>query len=336
MESEKSAPPPAIVSFATADQASRRIAGVAAAARVARQLVEAGEGPIWLIVPEPLTQAAMADLDRLVGSHIVRIADKQVLQEMLDQHEISIEAVAAAPEIRASTILMATGKESDGPVSRLLNRPISRAISAALLRFSGIRPLHATIGTAFIAVSMFAALMLGGAPGLIAGGILFHAASVFDGVDGEIARATFRTSRGGAALDSMVDIATNFAFIAGVTVNLAAAGIPDALIAGGWGLALFLLGLLLLRLVPARREGQFVLDQLKQLHRGRMSRPVAQLVRWATIVSSRDFFALLFALLILAGWPISILYIFAAAATVWIVVVVSVAWTRSSGVERSA
>ena len=338
MESEKSARPPAIVSFASADQASRRIAGVAAVARVARQLVEAGPGPIWLAVPGggPLTQAAMADLDRLVGSEVVQIVDKHLLPELIDQYGIPAEAVVAAPEMRASAILKATGKASDGPVSRWLNRPISRAISAVLLRLPGIRPLHATTGTALIALSMFTALMLGGAPGLIAGGLLFHAASVFDGVDGEIARATFRTSRAGAALDSIVDIATNIAFIAGVAVNLAAAGIPNALLAGGWGLALFLFGLLAMSLVAARDEGQFMLDQLKQLHRGRMSRSVALLARWATIVSSRDFFALLFALLILAGRPIGILYIFAAAATVWIAVVIAVAWKRSSKAERSA
>jgi len=39
------------------------------------------------------------------------------------------------------------------------------------------------------------------------------------------------------------------------------------------------------------------------------------------VVSSRDFFALLFAVLILLGWPMGVLYIFATAATIWIVFV---------------
>ena len=330
--------PAAIVGFASADQASRRVAGVAAAARAARQLAEPGGRPIWLAVPGggPLTQAAMTDLDRLVGVGAVPIVDSHLLPGLLDQHGIPAENVVPAAEMRDSDILKATGKASDGPVSRWLNRPISRAISAALLRLPGIRPLHATIGTLLIAFSMFAALVLGGAPGLIAGGLLFHAASVFDGVDGEIARATFRTSRAGATLDSIVDIATNLAFIAGVIVNLAAAGVANALLVGAWGLALFMLGLLVMGVVSPRHGGQFMFDQLKQLHRSRTSGAIARLARWATIVSSRDFFALLFALLILVGRPMAILYIFAAATTVWIVVVIIVAWNRSIRTERSA
>jgi CDP-L-myo-inositol myo-inositolphosphotransferase len=55
--------------------------------------------------------------------------------------------------------------------------------------------------------------------GLIAGGLLFMPL-VFDGVDGEIARATFRSSPAGAALDTGVDMATNLAFMLGVTINL--------------------------------------------------------------------------------------------------------------------
>jgi hypothetical protein len=43
----------------------------------------------------------------------------------------------------------------------------------------------------------------------------------------------------------------------------------------------------------------------------------------ATIVSSRDFYALLFMLLILAGMPAAVLYIFSAAATVWILFVMN-------------
>ena len=44
-------------------------------------------------------------------------------------------------------------------------------------------------------------------------------------------------------------------------------------------------------------------------------------MRFLTIVSSRDFFAMLFAGLILAGVPMAVLYVFAAAASVWILFV---------------
>ena len=69
--------------------------------------------------------------------------------------------------------------------------------------------------TRLLALAMLPVLLLGGETGLILGGILFQAASVLDGVDGEMARATFRTSPSGATLDSAVDIATNLLFVAG-------------------------------------------------------------------------------------------------------------------------
>lgn len=319
----------AVVAFASADTASRRVAGVAAAARIARSLFESGTERVILAVPgAALTPAARADLDRLAAG--AELADADRLDPAL------AGLATAAPSLSAAAILRATGKAGDGPVSRWLNRPISRAISALLLTLPGVRPLHATIGTALIASAMFACLVGGGAAGLIAGGLLFHAASVFDGVDGEIARATFRSSQAGATLDGVVDVATNFGFILGVTLNLVAQSEPQALAAGGLGLALFAIGLLALAGGSALSGASFNLDLLKQeLRRGWLG---PWLVSFVTTVTSRDFFALLFALLILAGVPMAILYIFAGAATVWIPFVgwFVLRWHGPSASERSA
>ena len=67
---------------------------------------------------------------------------------------------------------------------------------------------------------MFWGMLAGGKAGLILGAILFQAASVIDGVDGEMARATFRATDLGATLDSAVDMATNFLFVLGLTIHL--------------------------------------------------------------------------------------------------------------------
>jgi CDP-L-myo-inositol myo-inositolphosphotransferase len=168
---------------------------------------------------------------------------------------------------------------------------------------------------------MFAALALGGEAGLLAGGLLFHAASVFDGVDGEIARATFRSSNAGAALDSAVDVGTNLLFVIGVTLNLGARS-DLAFLLAGWGFTLFVLGLAAIAWRASRAAGPFSLDLVKHFYRRRFAgRLIPWLIEAMTIVSSRDFFALLFALLILAGLPMAVLYLFAAAATVWILFV---------------
>lgn len=117
-------------------------------------------------------------------------------------------------------IVTATAKPGDGIVSRYVNRPISQTVSRFLLRWPAVRPIHATIVTGVLAIVMFLCLIAGGNAGLIAGALLFQAASIIDGVDGEIARATYRTSDFGAFADSLIDAVTNIAFIAGVVINL--------------------------------------------------------------------------------------------------------------------
>jgi len=334
-----------LVTFDSAGDGSRRIAGVAAAARIVREAAEAGCDAAWLALPagQPLAAAAMADVRRLAGGMPVRIvADEEpagaalrLPGDRLIPASAIREMAAGAPvpagagivrldDPRASAeLLRRTGKAGDGPVSRWLNRPVSRRLSALLLRVPGIRPLHATAGTALLAAAMFGALAFGGGPGLVAGALLFQAASIFDGVDGELARATFRASRAGALLDSIVDVATNLLFVAGLAFNLWAGGSDQALPVAGWGFVLFVLGLGAIAWRSARAAGPFSLDAVKHDYGQRFpGRLIPRLIDAATIVSSRDFFALLFALLILAGLPTAVLYIFAAAATVWILFVI--------------
>jgi phosphatidylglycerophosphate synthase len=331
-------PRSAIVAFGSAAEAGRPVAGVAAAARIVRELAEAGFAEIWLVLPDPdrMGARASADLRRLCGAAAVRIArEPPALADGLRVPSDPLPGAAVRLDRTGATaaILAATAKASDGPVSRWLNRPVSRRLSALLLRIPGVRPIHATLGTALLALAMFAALVAGGDGGLVAGALLFQAASVFDGVDGEIARATFRASRSGAALDSAVDVATTLLLVIGLAFNLGTHGEPFAFALAGWGLGLFALGLAIIAWRAARARGPFSLDHVKHDY-GRVSgRLVPMLLRFLTIVSSRDFFALLFALLILAGLPMGVLYLFAAAATVWILFVIgSIAMGRGSAV----
>jgi CDP-L-myo-inositol myo-inositolphosphotransferase len=65
------------------------------------------------------------------------------------------------------------------------------------------------------------------------------------------------------------------------------------------------------------------MDVVKQRYRARFpGAAFARLIRFLIVVTSRDFFALLFALLILAGVPMAVLYIFTTAAIIWIFFVV--------------
>ena len=310
-------PAAAAVRFASGREADRRVAGVAVAGRIVRELAESGFATAWLAVPagEAIDASAMNDVRRLAGKMDVWIGEPPANTQAVIVPPDRADSVDLAGPGAGREILRRTGKATDGPVSRWLNRPISRAISAQVLRIPGFTPLHATLGTVLLALAMFAAFVAGGEAGLIAGGLLFHAASVFDGVDGEVARATFRTSRLGATLDALVDAGTNGLMILGVTINLWSAGHERALLLGAWGLGLFVIGQAVIGWRGARTGAPVDFDLLKRHYRARLP---AVVMDFLTVVTSRDFFALLFAALIVIGVPIAVLYIFATAATIWI------------------
>jgi CDP-L-myo-inositol myo-inositolphosphotransferase len=115
-------------------------------------------------------------------------------------------------------VLQRTGKTTDGFVARHLNRPLSRLVSFLLLSL-GLRASHAS---ALALVVGAAAAFTGAFPGywpLVGCGVLFHLASVLDGVDGELARATLTESDAGARLDILVDNLTHFGCLAAVTLG---------------------------------------------------------------------------------------------------------------------
>ncbi len=227
-------------------------------------------------------------------------------------------AIALAAASRR--IIAATAKSSDGIVSRHLNRPISQTITRFLLRFPAIRPLHGSFAAAVIAVVMVFFLVQGTERGLVIGAILFQVASIIDGVDGEIARATFRSSPRGALIDSLTDALTNLCFIGGVSLNLYIATETLAAMAGASGLAMLGAGLTLIGIRGRKNEAGLTFNAVKEHFRAQRSR----VMTWLTWLTMRDFFALAGALLILAGFAPHALIAFAVVTTGWLAVVMVV------------
>ena len=221
-------------------------------------------------------------------------------------------------------LLKSTGKATDGLVSRFLNRPVSQAISGVMLRhIKGLRPIHATGGTLVGALAMFAALALGGHPGLVLGCLLFHFTSMFDGVDGEIARATYRSSQRGAALDTAVDMATNLLFALGLTLAIHRTYGAHLTTIAGLAFAGLLLGVVLMSLVVSRSGGGGSFDVLKAHYAGRLSRGVGpSIVLFFKTITSRDFFAFLFAALAVLGLAKSIPWFLLVGAGLWLTFIV--------------
>ena len=91
-------------------------------------------------------------------------------------------------------------KPQDGFVSRFLNRPISRRITAFLLKF----PIHPNGWTVSIFVLPLIAgtfLVRGDYASVVIGAAIFQVFSILDGCDGEIARAKNLESKFGERLD---------------------------------------------------------------------------------------------------------------------------------------
>ncbi|MGQ0660952.1 CDP-alcohol phosphatidyltransferase family protein [Sphingosinicella sp.] len=311
---------PAGTGFASAGDADRRIAGVAAAARAVKRLADDGAGQVRLLVGDGiLAPATLADIERVRG-------DAEVVVETGQAPHL--------PLLTAWEIMRATGKPGDGLVSRWLNRPISRRISWLLLLIPALRPIHITAFNALLAPLMLAVLAFGGHAGLIAGGILFHLASVLDGVDGEMARATFRTTPRGATLDSAVDMATNFCFLLGFTINLWQ---RDGAVIGSlgiWSIAAMLIGNALIARRARAGGAPLGYDLLKRS--GRIEGTV-DLVYWLVqTLSSRDCFAFLFMVLILVGLEWVALFIFAGVAAIWFPYVLITMLPRPAGASREA
>jgi len=106
-------------------------------------------------------------------------------------------------------------KNTDGPISRILNRPISLIITKLLLK-TRITPNQITIFSTIIGLVGASFFFSGEYFYLILGGIIIHIHSIVDGCDGEVARLKLRQSKYGGWLDSVLDRYVDAAIILGL------------------------------------------------------------------------------------------------------------------------
>ena len=107
-------------------------------------------------------------------------------------------------------------KEEDGFISRYLNRPLSRKMTARLVDTSltpnGISLLSFSV--ALLGAFLFG---IGGYFWTLVAGLLVQLASIADGCDGEVARLKFSTSPYGGWMDTLLDRYSDGAIVAGIT-----------------------------------------------------------------------------------------------------------------------
>ncbi len=101
-------------------------------------------------------------------------------------------------------------KPSDGPVSKYFNRKISLRITCFLINH-GINTSPNKITNIITLLGLLTAIIIPYNP--IIGGVLVELVSILDGVDGEYARITGKTTRYGAFLDSVSDRIVDLALL---------------------------------------------------------------------------------------------------------------------------
>lgn len=95
-------------------------------------------------------------------------------------------------------------KNTDGPISRILNRPISIKISKLLLK-TNIIPNQISLISFIIGLFGVLFFYFGDYVFLVIGGILVHLSSIIDGCDGEVARLKLIESKYGGWFDAVMD-----------------------------------------------------------------------------------------------------------------------------------
>ena len=96
------------------------------------------------------------------------------------------------------------GKIHDGPISRLLNRPVSIRCSKILVNFN-FTPNQISIFSFLLSLFAAAFFAMGEYRYLAFGGIMAQLASIIDGCDGEVARLKYLSSNFGGWFDAVLD-----------------------------------------------------------------------------------------------------------------------------------
>jgi len=177
-------------------------------------------------------------------------------------------------------------RESDGFLTRLVDRRVSRRLSPLLAR-RGMKPnwitlMGTTIGLAgawLLAQTQYGAHL--------AGAFLFLVAVILDGVDGEVARLTLQETTFGHYLDIITDNLVHVAIFVGLAVGLSRATSDVShlyallLLLGGFGLCALSVYHVLIKASRASPEIE------------------ARATRWLALLANRDFAYLLMLLALL-------------------------------------
>ena len=157
---------------------------------------------------------AATEGDHTLAGAVTRLAQTRPLRAVALPSGCWWQDVDSPQDVLAArgALRRSLGKDTDGPVSRWLNRPLSTRLSMVL---APLRPAPDLVSLVAFGLGLAGAALLAAGQGL-AGGLLVHASSVADGVDGEVARLQLRGGPRGALLDGVLDRVGDAAILAGL------------------------------------------------------------------------------------------------------------------------
>ncbi len=125
------------------------------------------------------------------------------------------ESLKLAEELLLNNLI----KPTDGFISRMFNRPVSKRITRWLVN-TNLTPNALSIISFVFCLIAAALFSIGSYISFFLGGLLAQFTSVLDGCDGEVARLKFQTSRYGAWLDAVLDRYGDAAIVLGIIYGL--------------------------------------------------------------------------------------------------------------------
>lgn len=120
---------------------------------------------------------------------------------------------------------------ADGIVARHVNRPLSRRITERLLS-RDVKPWQLSVLSFLAVLAAGCSFAVGHAT---TGGLIAQAASILDGVDGEVARIRYQDSAFGGVYDALLDRVGDAAVIGGMTLYAWLMGAGASAVALGFG-----------------------------------------------------------------------------------------------------
>lgn len=165
---------------------------------------------------EAASHDELCDVTGLIDSlHITRrsVSNKPELMQVRREQDARV-----AREALLKTLRKPLTRNGDGLTAYLINRPISLTLSRQLLKVP-VTPNHVTFFNLLLGIYAGYMLASGNFTGIAIGAFLMQVVSIFDGIDGELARMKLLQSPFGAWFDVVSDDVVRVATIAGLGIS---------------------------------------------------------------------------------------------------------------------